>query len=235
MIHNPILLVFVILAFFLVLTVITARIEKRMVCPYGELAPEPPYQDIADYGKQWVNKAVQSGFIFLGWAADSRTPHYRLNYAFLASPERDCLFVICCGNIFKLNSRSTVLHTRTADGKVYYTSEQQNGVHIDLIGHWMSQLAPVKTFPALLERHQDLLRIKNAAVQHFTPGRELDEFKQMRKERYETLARRGLIVYTDRMDTSWHYTLWGSLRYTFINFTIGIIRAKTNGRMFRCK
>ncbi len=141
--------------FFLVLTVITGRLEKRMVWQYGEVGPQPPYPDPSRYGERRANGALQCEFKLLGWAADPRTPHYRQNYGFFVSPERDCLVVICVGHIFKLKSRSTTIYTSTLDGKVYYTTDSQNGVQIDLLGHWMSQLAPVKTFAELLERHHE--------------------------------------------------------------------------------
>jgi hypothetical protein len=220
--------------FFLVLTVITGRLEKRMVWQYGEPGPQPPYPDPSRYGERWANGALLSGFRPLGWAADPRTPHYRQNYGFFVSPEGDCLVVVCAGHIFKLKSQSTTIYTATTDGKVYYTTDRLNGMQIDLLGHWMNQLAPVKAFPELLKRHRDLLQDKKAITQLFPPGKEMDEFKRMRSERYGVMARHGLIVYKDRMDTYWHFTLWGALRYTFVNFSIGFVRVLTNGYVFRC-
>jgi hypothetical protein len=79
-----------------------------------------------------------------------------------------------------------------------------------------------------------LLRDKGALVQPFNEGREAGEFKQLRVERYETMARRGLITFMDGMETSWHFTFWGALRYAVLNYTIGIARGITRGRAFRC-
>lgn len=220
--------------FFLLLTVIAARSEKRMVWQYGDLQAQPPYPDVAGYAGKWVNSALQSGFIQLGWAADPRVPHYRQNYALLVSPERDCFVVAWSGNILKLKSQGITICSPALDGKVYSTSANQQGVQIDLLGHWLTQMASVNAFPQLLERHRDLLRVKNATARHFTGGREIDEFRQLRVERYENMARRGLIVYQDPMNTCWHFTIWGSLRYTFLNFTVGLVRAITHGQIPRC-
>lgn len=225
------LIIFGIPVFFMVLTVITGRLEKRLVWQYGDFTQQPPYPDSAKYALRITTEALQSGFTLLGWAPDPRAPGYRINYALLTSPERDCFVTVSEGSIFKLPTNSTTIYSRMIDSGVVYTTDNQTGVQIDLI--WRSQLAPVKTFRELLERHQRLLRDKNLSAQPFTTGREAEEFKRMREERYETMARRGLIDYLDASRASWHFTLWGALRYTFLNFTIGMVRAKTNGQVFR--
>ncbi len=161
-------------------------------------------------------------------------PNYRQNYALLVSPEKDCLVVVCSGNILKLKSQGVTIHTPTQNGKVYYTTATQNGAQIDLLGHWMGQLMVVNTFQALLRNHRDLLRDKAAIVQLFSAGHEVEEFKRLRVERYETMARRGLITFMDGMETCWHFTLWGALRYAILNYIIGIVRGMTRGRVFRC-
>jgi hypothetical protein len=224
-------MIFGIPVFFIVLTVITGRLEKRLVWQYGDLVPQPPYADSAKYALQMTTEALQSGYTLLGWAADPRAPGYRINYALLMSPERDFFVTVSQGSIFKLPTNGTTIYSRTTDGNVFYTTDNQNNVQIDLI--WRSQLAPVKNFSDLLGRHQSLLKDKNLPVQPFTAGREAEEFRRMREERYETMARRGLIDYLDASRTSWHFTLWGTLRYTFLNFTIGIVRAQTKGAVFR--
>ena len=219
---------------FIVLIAVTGRFERRLVWQYGDLGTQPPYPDVAGYAGRWTNQALQCGFILLGWAPDPRMPGYRQNYALLVSPERDCLAVVCSGNIFKLKSQGVSLYTPTQNHKVYYTTANQNGAQIDWVGHWMGQLTVVNTFQALLQNHRDLLRDKGAVVQFFNEGREVEEFKRLRAERYETLARRGLITFTDGMETCWHYTFRGASRHAILNYTIGIVRAMTRGRLFRC-
>src|SRR5208283_2561607 len=193
--------------FFIALIAVTGRLEKRLVWQYGDLGTQPPYPDVAGYAGQWTNQALQSGFILLGWAPDPRMPNYRQNYALLVSPERDCFVVVCSGNIFTLKSQSVTIYTPTQDGKIYYTTANQNGAQIDLLGHWMGQLTVVNTFQALLQHHRDLLRDKRAMVQAFYEGREAEGFKKLRVERYETMARRGLITFMDGMESCWHFTL----------------------------
>ena len=219
--------------FFIVMLTVVGRLEKRLVWQYGELQAQPPYPDATGYlerafaGVQWAQ------FTFLGWAPDPR-PKYLLNYGLFISPQRDCFAVISTGTIFNLPSRSTTLYTRTMDGKVYYTTDNQNGVQIDLIGNWLSQLAPVPTFQQLLDRHRGLLRDKNVNVVPFTEGREIEEFRTLRMERYKTMEHRGIIAYIDGSETSWHFTITGAFRYAMLNYTLGTLRAVTGGRVPRC-
>lgn len=220
--------------FFIGLITVTGRLEKRLVWQCGDMTSQPPYPDVAAYAERWANGALQSGFILLGWAADPRAPGYRQNYALLVSTERDCFAVVYSGNIFKLQSQGVSIYTPTQDGKVYYTTANQNGAQIDLLRHWMGQLTVVDTFPALLQNHRNLLRDKGAAIQPFREGSELEEFRRLRVERYETMARRGLIEFLDGTQTSWHFTYWGALRYAVLNYAIGTIRAVTKGQAFRC-
>ena len=229
------IIVFIVMpVFFIAAITLTGRLEKRLVWQYGDLGTQPPYPDVSSYAERWTNQALQSGFILLGWAPDPRMPGYRQNYALMISPERDCFVVVCSGNIFKLISQDVTIYTPTQNGKVYYTTASQNGVQIDLLGHWMGQLTVVTSFQALLRNHRDLLRNKGVMVQPFNGGHEIEGFKRLRVERYENMARRGMITFTDGMETSWHFTLWGALKYAVLNFTIGIVRAITRGRVFRC-
>jgi hypothetical protein len=229
------IIVFIVMpVFFIAAITLTGRLEKRLVWQYGDLGTQPPYPDVSSYAERWTNQALQSGFILLGWAPDPRMPGYRQNYALMISPERDCFVVVCSGNIFKLISQDLTIYTPTQNGKVYYTTASQNGVQIDLLGHWMGQLTVVNSFQALLRNHRDLLRNKGVMVQPFNGGHEIEGFKRLRVERYENMARCGMITFTDGMETSWHFTLWGALRYAVLNFTIGIVRGITRGRAFRC-
>jgi hypothetical protein len=233
MLHLHFIVLVVLPVFFIILITVTGRLEKRLVWQCGDLQAQPPYPDCSAYVMRWTAGALQSGFTFLGWAADPRTPGYRLNYSMLVSPGRDCFVMASSGNIFKLAYRSTTIYTQTTDGKVYFTTDHQNGAQIDLLGHWMNQLAPSGTFAELLRRHQDLLRQKGVIIQPFTAGRETEEFRRLREERYENMARRGLIDYLDGSRTSWHFTLWGALRYAILNYTIGIVRGITQGHVFK--
>jgi hypothetical protein len=229
------IIVFIVLpVFFIALIAVTGRLEKRLVWQYGDLGTQPPYPDVSGYAEKWMNQALQCGFILLGWAPDPRMPNYRQNYALMVSPEKDCLLVVCSGNIFKLKSQSATIYTPTQNSKVYFTTANQNGAQIDLLGHWMGQLTVVNTFQELLRNHRDLLRDKGAMPRTFAGGREVEEFKRLRVERYETMARRGLITFIDGMETCWHFTLWGALRHAILNFTIGLVRAQSHGRLFRC-
>ena len=126
--------------------------------------------------------------------------------------------VVVCGNLLGCPPMNILIEN--GDTLEYLTEA----------GQW----TVVNTFPALLQNHRDLLRDKGALVQLFSEGREVEEFKRLRVERYETMARRGLITFMDGMETCWHYTLRGAVRHALLNYTIGLVRAITHGRVFRC-
>jgi hypothetical protein len=60
-------------------------------------------------------------------------PGYHQNYALMVSPERNCFLAVCSGNIFKLKSQSVTIYKPTQNGKVYFTTANQNGAQIDYV------------------------------------------------------------------------------------------------------
>lgn len=234
--HNFIYFVYFILGlsiFFVVLITVTGRLEKRLVWAYGELQAQAAYPDATGYLERTAAGAQWAQFPFLGCTSNTK-PKYLLNYALFVSPERDSFAVICVGTIFKMPYRSTTLFTRTMDGKVYYTTDHQNGAQIDLTGHWLCQLAPVATFQQLVERHRNLLQERSANVLPFTEGREVDEYRTLCVERYRNMQQRGIIEYLDSSETTWHFTLWGAFRHAMLNYTLGMLRNVSAGRVPRC-
>lgn len=221
-------------AFFFLSTVVTARIEKRMVWPYGIPEPQPQFPDASGYAAQWVGEATSMGFSFLGWSSDLKGPRYRVSYAMLCSPERDCFVIVGAGTILGMSLRATWIYSRTSEGRVFCTTDNQNGVEIDIARRWRGQLAPVLTFTELLKRHRSLLRDRHVLVQPFAAGREAEEFKRLREERYQAMSRQGLIAFTDGSTTHWRYTFLGSLKVSTLNYSIGLLRGVTGGRIPRC-
>jgi hypothetical protein len=74
-----------IVAVLFVLQAVTARLEKRMVWPYGELEAQPHFGNPTGYGARWVGEAVHAGFSFLGWAPDLKGSRYQVSYGMLIS------------------------------------------------------------------------------------------------------------------------------------------------------
>jgi len=222
-----------ILAFWLVLLATIARFEKRLVWPYGEPEAQAQFPDSTGYADRWVNDALNAGFTFLGWCPDLKGPNYRLCYGLLVSPERDCFVIIGVGNILTMPLRGTWIYTRSAEGRVFYTTDNQSCIEIDITRRWRSQLAPASTFARLLQRHRDLLRASRITSQPFTPGREAQEFKGMRTEHFESMSRKGLIAFTDHTGMYWRYTYWGALKLAVLNYSIGMLRGVTQGRIPR--
>jgi hypothetical protein len=136
-----------IVAFWVVFLTIVFRLEKRTVSPYGELESVPFSRDTTGYAARWVADAVQAGFVFLGWARDTRGSTYRFTYALLVSADRTTFMVISVGTILNIPMQGTWLHTPAMDGRSFNTTDKQAGVQIDLSRNWTNQLALVAPKP----------------------------------------------------------------------------------------
>lgn len=226
-------IVIAIIAFFFVLQAVTARLEKRMVWPYGSPEAQPQFTDSSGYGARWVGDALKAGFSLLGWSPDLKGPRYRVSYALLASPERDCFVIIGVGTILSMTLRGTWIYTCATDGRVFYTADNQSCVEIDVARRWRSQLVRASSISELLQSHRDLLRDRGVTAQPFSAGREAEEFRSVREERYQAMSRQGLIAFTDGSATHWRYTFWGALKVAALNYSIGLLRGVTYGRIPR--
>ena len=226
-------IVIAIIGFFFVLQAVIARVEKRMVWPYGSPEAQPQFADSEGYRARCVAGALQAGFSFLGWLPDRKGPRYRVSYAMLVSPERDCFVIIGVGTILSMALRGTWIYTRATDGRVFYTTDNQSCVEIDVMRQWRSQLVPHSTFIELLQRHKNLLRDRGVTAEPFSTGGETEEFRRLREERYEAMSRRGLITFTDNSATHWRYTFRGAVMLSVLNYSIGLLRGVTQGRIPR--
>ena len=230
---NPIFFFIGLFIFWIVLLAAVARFEKRMVWPYGTLQAQPPYNDIAGYGSRWVNEARGLEFSLLGWAPDLKGSAYQVSYGFLVSPQRDCLVIVGVGTIMKMKLIGTWVYTISADGRVLYSTDNQSCLAIDISRHWKTQLVRSTNFQQLLQGHQALVRDLQLVPRDFSNGQEMKDFKQLREEHYHTMARMGLIKFTDPVSTHWHYTIYGAIKLAALNYTIGLMRGMTGGRFPR--
>jgi hypothetical protein len=216
-----------------VLLTILFRLEKRMVNPYGEIEDAPYFGDPTGYGARWIADALQCGFIMLGWARDVRGSLYRESYALLVSPERDIFVVIGVGTLGKFPFQGTWLHSPTMDGRSYYTTDNQAGVQIDLSRNWANQLAFERTFTALLLKHREWLQTLRVLPRPFTPGREFDEFRDLRVQHFRSMERAGLIRFTDASAAHFYYTLSGSAKTATWSYFLGMARRLSFGKFPR--
>src|SRR5579864_984188 len=138
---NPLWFVLGMVIFFSVFLTVVSRLEKRVVCPFGELESSRSFDDPTGYASRWVSDAGQAGFSFLGWARDTRSATYRLGYAMLVSPDRNSFAVICVGTMLKIPFQATWLYTPGANGQTFCTTDSQSGVQIDVSHNWRNQLA----------------------------------------------------------------------------------------------
>ncbi len=219
--------------FWSVLLTVIFRLEKRMVFPYGALEREPYFGDPTGYGTRGVYEAVKAGFVLLGWARDIKGPVYKASYAMLVSKERDTFAVIGVGKILKMPLQATWLHTPSADGRSFYSTDHQNGVQIDLSRNWTNQLVPRVNFSGLLERHREWLKELGTMPRFFTPGREYEEFRHLRDEHFRSMERAGLIFFTDGSGTHFHYTFLGAAKTAIWSYFLGMSRQLSFGRFPR--
>lgn len=218
--------------FWCVLLTIICRLEKRMVWPYSELQPTPPFPDANDYAATRIAGAVKQGFTLLGWAHDLKGPKYRVSYAMLLSPERNVFAILGVGTIIRIPYFATWLYTPTADGRCYISTDHQSGVQIDLSHHWTNQLVPGAAFPKLLQEHQDWIKKNEVTARPLTSGRELAEFRTLRQEHYRAMERHGLIGFTDA-STEYFFTLSGAARTAVWSYFLGMARTLSHGRFPR--
>lgn len=210
---------------------IVARLEKRMVWPYGNVQPQPHFPDSTGYGARWVNEAIQNGFLFLGWAPDLKGEQYKLTYAMLISPEKDCLAVIGIGHIWKLPLHGTWLHTLSLDGRhSWYSTDNQSCVEIDISGCKKSHLASVKSFGNLWRRHQEWAGPAATKSNGFRPFDNLEVLRQFRQNQYLEMASRKLICFCNPEQTHWRYTWYAAIKLSTLNHLIGLLRAFSFGR-----
>lgn len=220
-------------AFWSVVLTIISRLEKRMVFPYGELEQEPFFGDPTGYASRAVSDAMKSGFVFLGWARDVKGPAYRVSYAMLVSKERDMFAVIGVGHIVKIPLQATWLHTPTADGRSFYSTDHQAGVQLDLSRNWTSQLVPKADFARMLGRHREWIMERGVLPRFLTPGREYEEFRHLRDQHFRSMERAGLIYFTDGNATHFHYTLIGAAKTAVSGYFLGMARQLSLGRFPR--
>jgi hypothetical protein len=221
------------LGFIIVVHAVLVRIEKRLVWPYGEPEVEPRQDDASGYGTRWVGDARDAGFLFLGWSADLKGTHYRIRYALMVPPERDCLVIVGVGRMFGISQRGTWIYSFLTDGRVFYSTDNQSCVEVDPLRQWRSHLVRANSFYRLLQRHREMIRDLALMPRALSPGRELDEFRIAREERFQSMSRQGWIAFCDATATRWHYTTWGALRLVILTHSIGLLRAITFGRIPR--
>ena len=220
-------------AFFLVTLPIIFRFEKRSVWPYGELQAQPCGKDSSGYAARTVREATRSGYSLLGWAPDRRGGIYELSYAVLISADRTILAVISVGTIGKLSLQGTWLYTPAADGRTFYSTDNQSGVQLDLSRNWTSQLVPKASFQKLLSTHQEWLQSLGVVTLPFKSGKEMEDFRALRERHFRSMERAGLIQFTDPAAAQFQFTTSGAIRTAHWSYALGLVRAVTGGRVPR--
>jgi hypothetical protein len=231
--HQPIMVFIVIYCLFFVLQVVVGCWEKRLNWPYGAPEPQPRTGDPNGYGYARVSEALQNGFLCFGWCPDLKGEKYQVSYAMLVSPDRQFFVVIGTGTIFGLTLDTSWIFSRTLDDRLYYSTDHQNGAVIDISRLQRCQLVPRATFVDLWRRHVDWLQKDGVRTQPFDSGGEFECFHRLRSVRFGAMLKRGMIRYTDATNTWYRYTLAGSIQHVAVNYTLGIVRALTGGRLPR--
>ena len=205
-----------------------------MVWPYGELQGRPQVDDSSGYGTRWVAEALQAGFVLLGWAPDLKGSRYQLSYAFLIAPERNAIAIVGVGRIFGMPLRGTWIHTPSIDGRhAWYSTDNQACVEVDISGCWKSQLARATRFTELWRKHLSWIQRSCVTPHSFKELRELAEFRQFREDHFREMSTRRLIAFINDSETHWRYTLFGAMKLAALNYSVGLLRAISFGRIPR--
>ena len=216
-----------ILTFILILPILTYRFEKHMVSHFGE--PEAQAQSRHPYTDYGAAAAAQAGFVFLGWSRDLRGGVYQVNHALLVSLDRSTMAVITAGTLL-IPIQGTCLYTPTADGRLFYTTNSQYFVQIDVSGNWTNRLALGADFSQLWQGHQAWLREMGILPRPFRSGHELEDFRTVRAEHYRSMESAGLIRYIDASASRWQFTLSGATRTAMRSLLVGLLRRFTFGQ-----
>ena len=222
-----------IVVFFSITLTIISRLEKRSAWPYSDLQPAPLFEDASGYGARAVTEALLGGFTLLGWAPDNRGSIYKLNFAMLASPDRNAFMVVTVGTIAGMRLASISLFTPTVDGRSFYSTNNQASVQLDLSRNWISQLVPLANFDKLFRRHVDWLRKLQITPRPFTPGQEFSEFRTLREQHFRAMERAGLIRFVDSSPTNFYFTTSGAAKTAISGYFLGMARQLSHGRFPR--
>ena len=129
----------ILLGCLLALLTAVSYFEKRMAWPYGHLEPQPQFNAISGYSSRWVEEARQAGFSFLGWAPDTKGPRYRVSYAMMVSPERDCFVIIGAGTLGNISVQGTWMYSPGTADRMFSSTDNQMCVEIDVLRCWRGQ------------------------------------------------------------------------------------------------
>ena len=211
--------------------VLTYRLEKHMVCHFGEPGSQPLSRD--PYVHFCLADAAQAGFSFLGWSRDLRGGVYQVSHALLVSPDRTTIAVVTVGFLM-IPIQGVCLYTPAVDGRLFFTTNSQNFTEMDLSRNWTNHLALEASVPRLWQRHQAWLKKMAVLPRTFDrEGHELEEFRSMREHHYRSMERAGLISYIDPSASRWRYTLRGAIRTATWGFFVALMRNITWGRLPR--
>ncbi|MCC7409635.1 MAG: hypothetical protein IT442_16340 [Phycisphaeraceae bacterium] len=227
------LIIIAAILFWPAVTTLIARLEKRLVWPYGELADAPEFPDTTGYCDRWIADAAAESFSPRGWASDLKGPRYPISYAMLGSRDGTCLAIIASGSVYHIPVRGTWLYTATRDGRLYYSTDNQICVEVDIMGEWKSHLVPTSSFQTLLQRHREWVEGLGVMPMKLQPMHEIEAMRNNRQEHFRAMSRLGLIRFTDASETRWQYTMRGAIKLAMLNYSVGLIRAVTFGRIPR--
>jgi len=175
-------------------------------------------------------QAMQAGFQFLAWTYDMKGPMYKINYAFVVSPDRECLAIIGAGAIGSIPVSGTWLYSRDSQGTLSYSTDKQSCSVIDISGAIKCQLVPNAPLVTLVQSHREWLHTRGIMPAAFPLGAEIDELRTLMTVHRKEMGRKGLITFTDQSEERWRYSFVGAWKMSFVNYWIGLVRAITFGK-----
>ncbi|MGB0580063.1 MAG: hypothetical protein ACPGVU_10205 [Limisphaerales bacterium] len=201
--------------------------EKRTVWPYADEWEHGGFSiatNLENFRKRVTAQGVAAGFRSLGDNYDNKGKRYILIYSFYISPDNTTLVMIGAGTVIGIPISAMDFSSRTVIGKVQKTVTSQNAVEKDLSGLWQDGLITTNDFHAASSFHSESCAGRPETFTAFTPGRELEEYRELLQTRVAALHGKGLIRYRKRDKSVWSYSIWGSIKVGIIQQIIGVVR-----------
>lgn len=217
---QPTVLIAGILALALLLSILAALWERRLVWPFSEPRGfDPlPEEHLTPLNRNYVRMRLQqlqaAGFHLVAHCYDAKGPRHSASYLFALSEDQHTLAMIRYASGFSFPLSGMWLISKNSGGRHYFTVDSPLQIEYDVSGNSEFQVHASASFKQIYAAHEQWIRSR-ALPYLFAAQNPVQEYRAFLLHR--CLMRRilGLAYYVDNRRTSWRYTFRGALRYTF--------------------
>jgi len=196
-------------------TMLAAYTESRLDWPYSEPKPPRPDDTLDPYTLRQLTGARGLQFRILGWSNDIKGPQYKIDYLFLVAPGADTLAIVGVGKLFGMSLKGIWLISIGENDTGFISVNSPSCSEVDVTGRWKDQLVLDADFADLYNSHCAWLNKMGVLLLPFSPGAELDLYRQAKQRRVELLIQAGVARRVGPDPTRWKYTFAGAVRRGF--------------------